>query len=72
MRYCLAGQDNRCRSWQLLGETVRGTYAEYVVVPAGNLYRMPDGFDARTAAAAGLVFHTAWHSLIKRGEAARG
>jgi NADPH:quinone reductase-like Zn-dependent oxidoreductase len=64
---CLAGYDNRCRDWHLLGETVRGTYAEYVVLPAANLYPMPDGFDPQTAAAAGLVFHTAWHSLITRG-----
>jgi NADPH:quinone reductase-like Zn-dependent oxidoreductase len=64
---CIAGQDNRCRDWHLLGETVRGTYAEYVVVPANNIYRMPAGFEARQAAAAALVFHTAWHSLIIRG-----
>jgi NADPH:quinone reductase-like Zn-dependent oxidoreductase len=66
--YCLAGQDNRCRSWGLLGETQPGTYAEYVVVPAQNLCRLPDGFSARDAAAAALVFHTAWHSLVVRGE----
>ncbi len=64
---CIAGQDNRCRDWHLLGETVRGTYAEYVAVPAANLYPLPEGFEARTAAAAALVFHTAWHSLITRG-----
>lgn len=66
--YCLAGKDNMCRSWQLLGETVRGTYAEYVLIPAGNLYPLPEGFDERSAAAAALVFHTAWHSLITRGK----
>jgi len=70
--YCLAGMDNRCRTWQLLGETVRGTYAEYVTVPAGNLYRVPEGFDLRAAAAAGLVFHSAWHSLILRGRLRAG
>ena len=64
--YCLAGQDNRCERWELLGETRNGTYAEYVVVPAVNAYPMPDGFDVGAAAAAGLVFHTAWHSLISR------
>ena len=64
--FCLAGQDNRCRQWHLLGETIRGTYAEYVVVPASNLYPIPEGFEARKAAAAALVFHTAWHSLISR------
>jgi D-arabinose 1-dehydrogenase-like Zn-dependent alcohol dehydrogenase len=60
--YCLSGQDNRCRNWELLGETRRGTYAEYVVVPACNLYTLPEGFEPGAAAAAGLVFHTAWHS----------
>jgi NADPH:quinone reductase-like Zn-dependent oxidoreductase len=62
--FCQAGWDNRCQQWHLLGETVRGTYAEYVVVPAKNLYRLPEGFDERIAAAAALVYHTAWHSLI--------
>jgi NADPH:quinone reductase-like Zn-dependent oxidoreductase len=66
--FCLAGRDNLCRNWQLLGETVRGAYAEYVAVPAGNLYPIPDGFGDHLAAAAALVFHTAWHSLIVRGE----
>jgi NADPH:quinone reductase-like Zn-dependent oxidoreductase len=64
--YCLAGWDNRCRSWQLLGETVLGTYAEYVLIPAANLHLLPEGFSERVAAAAALVYHTAWHSLIKR------
>jgi NADPH:quinone reductase-like Zn-dependent oxidoreductase len=64
--YCVAGQDNRCERWQLLGETVRGTYAEYVVVPAANVYPLPQGYDESRAAAAALVFHTAWHSLITR------
>ncbi len=70
--YCIAGQDNRCVNWQLLGETVRGTYAEYVVVPADNLYPLPEGFDDHQAAAAALVFQTAWHSLITRGELRAG
>jgi NADPH:quinone reductase-like Zn-dependent oxidoreductase len=65
--FCISGEDNLCRTWKLLGETVRGTLAEYVVVPAVNLLLLPAGFDFESAAAAGLVFHTAWHSLISRG-----
>jgi NADPH:quinone reductase-like Zn-dependent oxidoreductase len=63
---CIAGQDNRCREWHLLGETIRGTYAEYVAVPATNVLLVPPEFDLHQAAAAALVFHTAWHSLIDR------
>ena len=64
---CLAGKDNMCLYWHLLGETVRGTYAEYVVVPARQLYKLPDDFNFHLAAAAALVYLTAWHSLVKRG-----
>lgn len=67
-RFCLAGQDNRCENWHLLGETLPGTYSEFVSVPARNLFKLPDGFDFTSAAAAGLVYHTAWHSLITRGQ----
>ncbi len=65
--FCISGQDNLCQDWHLLGETVRGTYAQYVCVPARNVCAIPAGFDENKAAAAGLVFHTAWHSLITRG-----
>jgi NADPH:quinone reductase-like Zn-dependent oxidoreductase len=70
--FCLAGRDNLCREWHLLGETVRGTFAEYVAIPAVNLLPLPEGFDEHAAAAAGLVFHTAWHSLITRGQLRAG
>lgn len=64
---CLAGHDNRCRNWHLLGETIHGTLAEYVSVPSRNVLVLPDGFQFGPAAAASLVYLTAWHSLITRG-----
>ena len=70
--FCLAGKDNMCRDWHLLGETVRGTYAEYVSLPVKQLYRLPDGFDFHLAAATALVYQTAWHSLVKRGNLQKG
>ncbi len=65
--FCLNKQDNMCRNWHLLGETVRGTYAEYVCVPARQLYKLPADFDFHKAAASALVYQTAWHSLVRRG-----
>jgi NADPH:quinone reductase-like Zn-dependent oxidoreductase len=70
--FCLAGKDNMCLEWHLLGETVRGTYAEYVSLPVRQLYRLPDDFDFHQAAAAALVYQTAWHSLVKRGNLQKG
>lgn len=71
-RRCTAGQDNLCRDFHLLGETIRGTYAEHIVVPAPNLLPLPSEFSFAEAAAAGLVFQTAWHSLVTRGKLQAG
>ncbi len=65
--FCAAGHDNLCANWGLLGETRRGTYAEYVVVTDRNVLKLPDEFPFDRAAAASLVYLTAWHSLITRG-----
>ncbi|MFN8598261.1 MAG: zinc-binding dehydrogenase [Anaerolineae bacterium] len=65
--FCAAGHDNVCVNWGLLGETRRGTYAEYVVVSDRNVLKLPDEFPFDRAAAASLVYLTAWHSLITRG-----
>jgi NADPH:quinone reductase-like Zn-dependent oxidoreductase len=70
--FCQNGQDNMCRNWHLLGETMRGTYAEYVRLPIRQLYKLPEGFDYHAAAAAALVYQTAWHSMVKRGEVKAG
>ncbi len=64
---CVAGQDNLCERWQLLGETTAGLHCERVAVPARQLVRVPDGVSFELAAAAGLVYQTAWHSLMARG-----
>ena len=70
--FCRAGRDNLCLNWHLLGETVRGTYAEYVAVRARQLYKLPADFDYHQAAAAALVYQTAWHSLVVRGNLQKG
>ncbi|MGZ9220802.1 MAG: zinc-binding dehydrogenase [Anaerolineales bacterium] len=71
-QFCLEGKDNLCREWHLLGETLRGTYAEYISLPIKQLYRLPQDFDYHQAAAAALVYQTAWHSLLKRGNLKTG
>jgi NADPH:quinone reductase-like Zn-dependent oxidoreductase len=70
--FCLAGKDNMCANWHLLGETVRGTYAEYIALPVRQLYKLPYHFDFHQAAAAALVYQTAWHSLVTRGRLEKG
>lgn len=64
--FCRAGWENRCVDFRLKGEHVSGTYADYITVPARNLLRLPEHISFAEAAAASLVFVTAWHSLITR------
>lgn len=66
-RPCLRGEHNRCINWHILGESTRGACAEYVKIPAVNLAAIPDDYDMRKAAAASLVYVTAWHSLVTAG-----
>lgn len=65
---CTRGEFNRCYNMRLLGENVRGVCAEYAIVPARNLALIPGGYDMQQAAAASLVYVTAWHSLMMAGD----
>ncbi len=61
--HCLAGDDNLCRSFRLLGEHLSGGQAELVTVPARNVLPLPDGLSFVEAAALPVTFQTAWHML---------
>lgn len=65
--FCKAGQESLCVRYAILGEHVPGAMAEFVVVPASNLVRVPDGFPFIKAAAANLVYQTAWRMAVTRG-----
>jgi NADPH:quinone reductase-like Zn-dependent oxidoreductase len=54
------------RHYRVLGEYIPGGAADYAVVPAANLLKMPDGWEFVEAAAPLLVSVTAWRMLFKR------
>jgi NADPH:quinone reductase-like Zn-dependent oxidoreductase len=61
---CLAGRDNFCRSYSLLGAMAHGGYAEYVKVPFRNVLPIPENLSFEQAAAFPLVSVTASHMLF--------
>jgi len=65
--YCRSGRQNLCDSFGLRGEHTTGTYAEYITISARNLLKLPDTVTYAQAAGAALVYLTAWHSLITKG-----
>lgn len=69
---CLAGRDNLCPSYDVIGYRSDGGYAERVAVPVANLVPIPDHLDFVTAAAFPLTFLTAWHMLVTRAGLRQG
>lgn len=61
---CLAGRDNFCKSYTLVGALTKGGYAEYVTVPAKNAIPLPENLTFEQGAAFPLVAVTAWHMLF--------
>ena len=61
---CLAGVQNQCREFAVLGNGVDGGDCELVAVPAANIIPIPDSLDFNQAASVPLVFVTAWHMLV--------
>jgi NADPH:quinone reductase-like Zn-dependent oxidoreductase len=61
---CVAGEDNLCARYTILGEHRHGGYAEYVVVPEVNILPKPARLSFEEAAAVPLVFLTAWNMLV--------
>jgi NADPH:quinone reductase-like Zn-dependent oxidoreductase len=70
--FCVAGEQCLCVRFGVLGEHAPGGLAEYAVVPATNLYPLPDGYPFANAAAAPLAFQTAWRALITQARLRAG
>lgn len=61
---CLAGKQNQCREFTVLGNAVDGGDCELIAVPGANIIPFPDSLDFNLAASVPLVFVTAWHMLV--------
>jgi 2-desacetyl-2-hydroxyethyl bacteriochlorophyllide A dehydrogenase len=46
---CRAGQTNLCPNGKLIGRDTDGGFAEYLSVPAGQIFRLPASLDSRVA-----------------------
>ncbi len=57
------GTDSFAVGDRVTGTGLYGAFAQEVAVPAAGLARIPDGVDDRTAAAFGVAYRTAYHTL---------
>jgi NADPH:quinone reductase-like Zn-dependent oxidoreductase len=63
---CLAGRQNMCREFTVLGSGVDGGNCELIAVPPANVVPIPDSLGFNEAASVPLVFVTAFHMLTGR------
>ena len=61
---CVAGLQNQCREFTVIGNAVDGGDCELYAAPAASVIPFPDAFDFNQAASVPLVFVTAWHMLV--------
>ena len=69
---CLAGRDNMCDEYDIIGYRRDGGYAELLAVPGVNLIPKPQNLSWAEAAALPLVTLTAWHMLVSQARVQPG
>jgi NADPH:quinone reductase-like Zn-dependent oxidoreductase len=70
--FCRSGEQSLCVKFRILGEHAAGTFAEFVVIPARNAFRIPEGLSFEQACVFPLVYQTAWRMVVTRGAVTPG
>jgi NADPH:quinone reductase-like Zn-dependent oxidoreductase len=65
--FCAAGFGSQCLTYHMVGENIDGSYAELLKISEHNVLAIPDDMSFADAAAAPLVFMTAWSMMISKG-----
>ncbi len=64
-RYCMSGHEQFCTHGRMIGKHRNGGFAEYLVVPARNLVRIPESVATESAAIMMCSTATSLHALHK-------
>jgi NADPH:quinone reductase-like Zn-dependent oxidoreductase len=62
---CLNGLDMICRNGGLIGVITNGGFAEYISVPAKNVFKIPDDMNWELAASLPVTSLTPYHALME-------
>jgi NADPH:quinone reductase-like Zn-dependent oxidoreductase len=63
---CLAGRQNHCRHYAILGENSPGGCCDEILLPERNLFPLPAGLSFEQGAALPLAWLTSWHMLTRK------
>jgi NADPH:quinone reductase-like Zn-dependent oxidoreductase len=66
--FCIRGEESLCPQYQIIGEHIRGGYAQFISVNEENIVPVPDSvnLDFEETAAVPLTFMTAWRLMITK------
>lgn len=67
---CLSGHLNACRSLKLLGVDLPGGFGQYVAVPAGRAYLLPESIPLQYAPM--VEMYALGHHILQRGQVQAG
>jgi D-arabinose 1-dehydrogenase-like Zn-dependent alcohol dehydrogenase len=63
---CLSGKDYLCPQSRIFGIFMDGCFAEYIAVPEGNLFRLPDFVSFESGALLSDAVSAAFHAVYER------
>jgi len=69
---CMSRHDNECKEFSIIGIKNNGVSAEYVKVPASNIFKKPEGLSFEEAAGIGVTYTTSWNALVLRAGIRQG
>jgi 6-hydroxycyclohex-1-ene-1-carbonyl-CoA dehydrogenase len=69
---CRAGRENICENSRMLGNHMDGGFAEYLVVPAKDVFRMPDDIPLVEGSIIADAVTTPFHAVVRRGKVIPG
>ena len=68
--YCRTGRENICENGRMLGNHINGGFAEFVAVPARDVFRMPSDVPLVDGAIIADAITTPYHAVVRRGKVA--
>lgn len=69
---CRIGRENICERNQMFGNNIDGGFAEFVVAPAKDVYRLPEEVPLVEGSIIADAITTPFHAVVRRGEVAPG
>ncbi|MDH5355771.1 MAG: zinc-binding dehydrogenase [Gammaproteobacteria bacterium] len=70
--HCIGGQESQCDDYGITGDSIPGGMAEFISVNARDVMLLPETLSFEEAAAAPLVYQTAWRALMSQAQIRAG